>query len=153
MQISNSLHIWPGPETRVLSFARESRNLWGDIYTDGRGFRYGKIFRGNKVHNCQERGAVGVILFSDPDDVAVRGRHSVLLCHLIFPHHHVSLKGERVTKNSHSDTEYLPRGQTPRTCTRTRSSCRGAASSGGRPTSARATRSPNSTPPSRTPTA
>ena len=35
--------------------------------------RYGKIFRGNKVHNCQARGAVGVILFSDPNDVAVRG--------------------------------------------------------------------------------
>jgi len=35
--------------------------------------RYGKIYRGNKVRNCQDRGAVGVILFSDPADVAVQG--------------------------------------------------------------------------------
>ena len=66
--------------------------------------RYGKIFRGNKVHNCQTKGAIGknnnnstvisfrilrialiaiylspfhyfsgVIIFSDPADVAVEG--------------------------------------------------------------------------------
>ena len=35
--------------------------------------RYGKIFRGNKVHNCQDRGAIGVILFSDPAQVAPLG--------------------------------------------------------------------------------
>ena len=35
--------------------------------------RYGKIFRGNKVKNCQDAGAIGVILFSDPGDVAVQG--------------------------------------------------------------------------------
>lgn len=31
--------------------------------------RYGKIFRGDKVHLAEKRGAIGVILFSDPDDV------------------------------------------------------------------------------------
>ncbi len=35
--------------------------------------RYGKIYRGNKVSNCQLRGAIGVILFSDPHDTAVQG--------------------------------------------------------------------------------
>ena len=35
--------------------------------------RYGKIYRGNKVHNCQNKGAIGMILFSDPADVAVNG--------------------------------------------------------------------------------
>lgn len=35
--------------------------------------RYGKIFRGNKVENCQKEGAIGVIMFSDPGDVAVQG--------------------------------------------------------------------------------
>ncbi len=38
--------------------------------------RYGKIYRGNKVQNCQERGGVAVILYSDPDDVATEGTHS-----------------------------------------------------------------------------
>ncbi|XP_053398140.1 N-acetylated-alpha-linked acidic dipeptidase 2-like [Mercenaria mercenaria] len=31
--------------------------------------RYGKIFRGDKVHLAELRGAIGVILFSDPEDV------------------------------------------------------------------------------------
>ena len=35
--------------------------------------RYGKIFRGNKIKNCQDAGAIGVIIFSDPGDVAVQG--------------------------------------------------------------------------------
>ena len=35
--------------------------------------RYGKINRGNKVKNCQDAGAIGVILFSDPGDVALLG--------------------------------------------------------------------------------
>ena len=35
--------------------------------------RYGKIFRGNKIKNCQDAGAIGVILFSDPGDVAAQG--------------------------------------------------------------------------------
>lgn len=35
--------------------------------------RYGKIFRGNKLAHAQERGAKGVILFSDPEDVAQEG--------------------------------------------------------------------------------
>ena len=35
--------------------------------------RYGKIFRGNKVKNCEDAGAIGVILFSDPGDVALQG--------------------------------------------------------------------------------
>ena len=35
--------------------------------------RYGKIFRGNKVKNCQDAGAIGVIMFSDPGDVAFQG--------------------------------------------------------------------------------
>lgn len=30
--------------------------------------RYGKVFRGNKVHSAQIRGAVAVIIFSDPAD-------------------------------------------------------------------------------------
>ncbi len=36
--------------------------------------RYGRIFRGNKVRLCEERGAVGVIIFSDPADVAPLGQ-------------------------------------------------------------------------------
>ncbi|XP_076360320.1 N-acetylated-alpha-linked acidic dipeptidase 2-like [Tachypleus tridentatus] len=35
--------------------------------------RYGKIYRGNKVENAQIRGAVGVVLFSDPSEVARNG--------------------------------------------------------------------------------
>ena len=35
--------------------------------------RYGRIFRGNKVKNCQDAGAIGVIMFSDPADVAPYG--------------------------------------------------------------------------------
>jgi N-acetylated-alpha-linked acidic dipeptidase len=35
--------------------------------------RYGKIFRGDKVKICQNAGAIGVIFFSDPGDVAVQG--------------------------------------------------------------------------------
>ncbi|XP_060586029.1 N-acetylated-alpha-linked acidic dipeptidase 2-like [Ruditapes philippinarum] len=31
--------------------------------------RYGKIFRGDKVKEATRRGAIGIILFSDPDDV------------------------------------------------------------------------------------
>ena len=44
-------------------------NLTGKIALS----RYGKIFRGNRLHNCQEAGAIGVIMFSDPADVAVSG--------------------------------------------------------------------------------
>ncbi|WAR23314.1 NALD2-like protein [Mya arenaria] len=32
--------------------------------------RYGKIFRGNKVQEAERRGAIGVILYSDPGDIA-----------------------------------------------------------------------------------
>ena len=35
--------------------------------------RYGRIFRGNKLQNCQDAGAIGMIIFSDPGDVAVQG--------------------------------------------------------------------------------
>nr|XP_053627349.1 N-acetylated-alpha-linked acidic dipeptidase 2-like isoform X2 [Cherax quadricarinatus] len=35
--------------------------------------RYGKIFRGNKVLHAQERGVKGIILFTDPSDVAQEG--------------------------------------------------------------------------------
>ena len=35
--------------------------------------RYGKLFRGNKLKNCQDAGAIGMILFSDPGDIAVQG--------------------------------------------------------------------------------
>eukprot|EP00096_Caligus_rogercresseyi_P010267 TRINITY_DN3682_c0_g1_i1.p1 TRINITY_DN3682_c0_g1~~TRINITY_DN3682_c0_g1_i1.p1 ORF type:complete len:743 (-),score=140.20 TRINITY_DN3682_c0_g1_i1:107-2335(-) len=35
--------------------------------------RYGKIYRGNRVRNCQDKGAKGVIMFSDPAEVAVEG--------------------------------------------------------------------------------
>lgn len=35
--------------------------------------RYGKIFRGNKVKHCQDAGAIGIIMFSDPGDVAAQG--------------------------------------------------------------------------------
>jgi len=35
--------------------------------------KYGKIFRGNRVKNCEDKGAIGVIMFSDPADVAVQG--------------------------------------------------------------------------------
>ena len=35
--------------------------------------RYGKIFRGNKVQNCENAGGIGIIMFSDPGDVAIEG--------------------------------------------------------------------------------
>ena len=35
--------------------------------------RYGKIYRGNRLRNCQRAGAIGLIMFSDPNDVAVLG--------------------------------------------------------------------------------
>lgn len=36
--------------------------------------RYGRIFRGNKVENAESRGAIAVIIYSDPkDDGFVRG--------------------------------------------------------------------------------
>ena len=35
--------------------------------------RYGKLFRGNKLQNCEKAGAIGVIMFSDPQDVTSRG--------------------------------------------------------------------------------
>eukprot|EP00092_Neocalanus_flemingeri_P089241 GFUD01112903.1.p1 GENE.GFUD01112903.1~~GFUD01112903.1.p1 ORF type:complete len:755 (-),score=192.43 GFUD01112903.1:119-2383(-) len=35
--------------------------------------RYGKIFRGNRLKNCEDAGAIGVIMFSDPSDVASNG--------------------------------------------------------------------------------
>ena len=35
--------------------------------------RYGKLFRGNKVKHCQDAGAIGVILYSDPEQVAPNG--------------------------------------------------------------------------------
>ena len=35
--------------------------------------RYGKIYRGNKLKHCQDAGAIGIIFFSDPADVAVQG--------------------------------------------------------------------------------
>ena len=35
--------------------------------------RYGSIFRGNKLQNVEQRGAIGLIIFSDPADVAPNG--------------------------------------------------------------------------------
>jgi len=35
--------------------------------------RYGKIYRGNRLKNCENAGAIGVIMFSDPADVAANG--------------------------------------------------------------------------------
>ena len=35
--------------------------------------RYGKIYRGNKLKHCQDAGAIGIIFFSDPADVAIQG--------------------------------------------------------------------------------
>ena len=30
--------------------------------------RYGKIYRGNRLKNCEDAGASGVVMFSDPED-------------------------------------------------------------------------------------
>ncbi|KAL7645737.1 UNVERIFIED_CONTAM: hypothetical protein RMT77_002614 [Armadillidium vulgare] len=35
--------------------------------------RYGEIFRGNKVYHAEKFGAKGIIIFSDPEDVAAEG--------------------------------------------------------------------------------
>ena len=35
--------------------------------------RYGKIYRGNKVQHAHERGAIGILIYSDPADVAIEG--------------------------------------------------------------------------------
>jgi len=44
-------------------------NLTGKIAIS----RYGKIFRGNRLKNCQNAGAIGVIMYSDPQQVAPDG--------------------------------------------------------------------------------
>ena len=36
-------------------------------------FRYGKIFRGNRIENCEKAGAIGVIMYSDPEEIARQG--------------------------------------------------------------------------------
>uniref|UniRef100_A0A1I7WF66 PA domain-containing protein n=1 Tax=Heterorhabditis bacteriophora TaxID=37862 RepID=A0A1I7WF66_HETBA len=41
--------------------------------------RFGKLFRGDKVYNAEKFGAIGAILFSDPEDVAREGIDKVLL--------------------------------------------------------------------------
>ncbi|XP_014663575.1 PREDICTED: N-acetylated-alpha-linked acidic dipeptidase 2-like [Priapulus caudatus] len=48
-------------------------NLVGDIIIA----RYGKIYRGDKVLNAEKVGAAGIILFTDPADVALDGWNSV----------------------------------------------------------------------------
>ena len=35
--------------------------------------RYGKVYRGDKVKHCQDAGAIGVILYDDPERVAPNG--------------------------------------------------------------------------------
>ena len=47
---------WPGSESLLIS---------GRIAIA----RYGKLFRGNKLMNCERAGAVGLILYSDPQEV------------------------------------------------------------------------------------
>lgn len=37
--------------------------------------RYGALFRGSKVQIAERRGALGVILFTDPKEKAVQGRN------------------------------------------------------------------------------
>ena len=36
-------------------------------------FNLGKIFRGNRLKNCENAGAIGVIMYSDPQQVAPDG--------------------------------------------------------------------------------
>ena len=38
--------------------------------------RYGKIYRGNRLKNCEDAGAIGLIMFSDPAQVAINGTDS-----------------------------------------------------------------------------
>lgn len=54
---------------------KELEDLAGEDFLKGKICiaRYGKIFRGNKVRNCQDKGAIGVILFTDPENVAPLG--------------------------------------------------------------------------------
>ena len=49
-----------------------SVNLTGRIAIS----RYGRIFRGNRVQNCETAGAIGVIMYSDPATVAPYGEVS-----------------------------------------------------------------------------
>lgn len=62
---------------RVEDF-RELEDKHGQDFINGTicMMRYGKIFRGNKVKNCQDRGGIGVILYSDPAEVALNGTKS-----------------------------------------------------------------------------
>ena len=39
--------------------------------------RYGKLYRGNKVVNCRQKGGIGMILFSDPEQFAAHGTRPV----------------------------------------------------------------------------
>lgn len=52
---------------------RKLKNMGIDINGKICMARYGKIFRGNKLKHCQDAGAIGMILFSDPADVAIQG--------------------------------------------------------------------------------
>lgn len=53
-------------------------NQTGDYFTNVQGkicvARYGSIYRGNKAKNAQDAGCIGLLIFSDPADVAGEGQ-------------------------------------------------------------------------------
>ena len=57
--------------------------------------RYGKIFRGNKVTNCKDNGGIGVILYSDPAEVALQGTEP----NNVYPHT-IFLPGSGIQRGS-----------------------------------------------------
>lgn len=54
----------------------ELANLGIDVTGRIAMMRYGAIYRGNKIKNAQDAGAIGAILFSDPEDVANEGQEA-----------------------------------------------------------------------------
>ena len=58
---------------RVEDFRKLKTELGVDVKGKICMARYGKLYRGNKLQHCQDAGGIGLILFSDPADVALHG--------------------------------------------------------------------------------
>ena len=65
--IGDLVYVNFGRVEDIQELSRLGVNLTGKIALS----KYGMIYRGNILQNCQEAGAIGVILFSDPSNVAV----------------------------------------------------------------------------------
>uniref|UniRef100_T1JDS1 Peptidase M28 domain-containing protein n=1 Tax=Strigamia maritima TaxID=126957 RepID=T1JDS1_STRMM len=64
-----------GTESDFEELENENITITGKIVIA----RYGRIFRGNKVDNAAKRGAIGVILYTDPEEVAEAGTNASMV--------------------------------------------------------------------------